>query len=163
MWGLQRRRWSKDEPFWRRRPCHRHFRQAYQKTKRIREGIKQAWSVGQALRAADSPLPVCSAATQDFLLLVTSRELFIGGGEMLRRLYAEGEFDYPDDSSRASLPLTNVFIVSIENRERLSNAVAAGAVSPPALMKEAVKTNLDPTISAILFDAFLGKYVSNWA
>jgi len=28
------------------------------------------------------------------LLLVTSRELFIGDGEMLRRLYRDGEFDY---------------------------------------------------------------------
>lgn len=137
-------------------------RQAHQKTKRIREGIKQAWSVGQALRAADSPLPACSAATQDFLLLVTSRELFIGDGEMLRRLYKEGEFDYPDDRSRANLPLTNVFVVSIENFERLSNAVAAGAVSLPALMKEAVEKNRDPATSAILFDAFLGKYVHNW-
>jgi hypothetical protein len=136
--------------------------QAYQKTKRIREGIKQAWSVGQALRADGGPLPACAAATQDFLLLVTSRELFIGDGEMLRRLYKEQEFEYPDDRARLNLPLTNVFVVSIENFERLCNAVAAGACSLPALMKEAVEKNRNPSTSAILFDAFIGKYVSTW-
>lgn len=136
--------------------------QAYQKTKRIRAGIKQAWNVGKALRATNSFLPACSAAIQDFLLVVTSRELFIGDGEMLRRLYKEGDFDYPDEESRINLPLCNVFVVSIENFERLSNAVAAGAVSLPALMKEAVENNRDPTTSAILFDAFIRKYISSW-
>ena len=136
--------------------------QAHQKTKRIRDGIKQAWNVGKALRAASSPLPACSAAAQDFLLVVTSRELFIGDGEMLVRLYRDGEFDYPDDGSRKNLPLRNVFVVSIENFERLSNAVSAGAISLPALMKEAVEKNRDPATSAILFDAFIGKYVRGW-
>lgn len=136
--------------------------QAHQKTKRIRDGIKQAWNVGKALRAMNSPLPACSNATQDFLLVVTSRELFIGDGEMLVRLYRAGEFDYPDEASRKSLPLCNVFVVSIENFERLSNAVSAGAVSLPALLREAVEKNRDPATSAILFDAFLAEHVSNW-
>lgn len=136
--------------------------QAHQKTKRIRDGIKQAWNVGKTLRDEDSLIPACSSATQDFLLVVTSRELFIGDGEKLLRLYRSGEFDYPDEQSRSNLPLCNVFVVSIENFERLSNAVRSGAVSLPALMKEAVEKNRDSATSAILFDAFIGKYVSSW-
>jgi hypothetical protein len=136
--------------------------QAHQKTKRIRDGIKQGWNVGKALRTASSPLPACAAAAQDFLLVVTSRELFIGDGEMLARLFRAGEFGYPDEGSRKNLPLCNVFVVSIENFERLSNAVNAGAVSLPVLMKEAVGRNRDPATAAILFDAFVGKYVSGW-
>lgn len=137
-------------------------KQAHQKTKRIRDGIKQAWRVGKALRSENSPMPACSAAAQDFLMLVTSRELFIGDGEMLLRLYQPGEFNYPDEDSRTNLPLCNIFVVSIENFERLSNAVHAGAVSLPALMKEAVEKNRNPATSAILFDAFIGTYVSGW-
>jgi hypothetical protein len=65
-------------------------------------------------------------------------------GEMLRRLYKDGKFDYPDEGSRNNLPQCNVFVVSIENFERLSNAVRAGAVALAALMKEAVEKNRDP-------------------
>lgn len=134
--------------------------QAYQKTKRLRGGIKQAWDVGRALRANPSPIPAFAGAAQDFLLLVTSRELFVGGGEMLQRLYKAGEFDYPDEAAKRNLPLNNVFVLSIENFESLSCAVAAGEVVLPALLKEAAAKNQNPTTSAILFDAFLQKYVS---
>jgi hypothetical protein len=75
--------------------------------------------------------------------------------------YKDSEFD-PDECSRKNLPLCNVFVVSIENFERLSSAVTAGAISLPALMKEAVARNRDPATSAMLFDAFIGKYVSSW-
>jgi hypothetical protein len=136
--------------------------QAFQKTKRIRDGIKQAWSVGKAVRSYSSVSPDLSKATQDFLLLVTSRELFVGGGEMLLRLYRRGDFDYPDDTAKQNMPLHNVFVLSIENFERLSCAVASGAVRLPDLVKEAAAKNQDPATSAILFDAFIERYVSNW-
>lgn len=134
--------------------------QAYQKTKRLRDGIKQAWDVGRALRANPAPIPSFAGAAHDFLLLVTSRELFVGGGELLLRLYKAGEFDYPDMASKHNLPLSNVFVLSIESFERLSCAVAAGEVALPALMREAATKNRDPATSAILFDAFVDKYVS---
>lgn len=136
--------------------------QAFQKTKKIRDGIKQAWSVGKDVRAVESPVPACKTAERDYLLVVTSRELFVGSGEMLLRLYREGEFTYPDDACRENLPLTNVFVISIENFERLSTAVSAGNVKLPDLLKEAVERNRDPSTSAILFDAYLEKYVSSW-
>lgn len=137
-------------------------KQAFQKTKRVRDAIKQAWAVGQALRTPGAPFPNCGTAPQDFLLLVTSRELFLGGGEMLRRLYQQGDFDYPDDRARTNMPLHNVFVVSIENFERLSLAVTSGAVSLPALLKEAAVKNQDPSTSAILFDDFLKSHVHRW-
>lgn len=137
-------------------------KQAYQKTKKIRDAIKQAWNVGRDIRASNSPVPPCKDAEQDFLLVVTSRELFIGDGEKLARLYKEGEFAYPDEASKRCLPLANVFVLSIENFERLSIAIATGKVSLPALMREAVERNRDPSTSAILFDDFLGKYVDKW-
>ena len=136
--------------------------QAHQKTKRLRDGIKQAWNVGRALRVDSPPFPALASAAQDFLLLVTSRELFVGGGEMLQRLYEAGRFNYPDDAAGRNMPLHNVFVLSIENFERLSCAVAAGEIVLPALLKEAAAKNQDPATSAILFDGFLDGYVSRW-
>lgn len=136
--------------------------QVYQKTKRLRDGIKQAWSVGQTIRGDNSPLPTYAAAAQDFLLLVTSRELFVGDGEMLQRLYRPGDFDYPDAAAKTNLPLRNVFIMSIESFERLSCAVAAGTVSLPALLKEAATKGQDSATSSILFDGYLQPYVKGW-
>jgi hypothetical protein len=136
--------------------------QAYQKTKRVRDGIKQAWKVGKALRLPNSQFSQCSTAAEDFLLVVTSRELFLGDGEKLLRLYAMGEFDYPDEQSRGNMPLHNVFIMSIESYEHLSVAVATSAVSLPSLLKEAVIKNKAPSTSVMLFDDFLRDYVKNW-
>ena len=136
--------------------------QIYQKTKRLRDGIKQAWNIGRTIREVDSPLPACAAAEHDFLLLVTSRELFVGDGNMLQRLYRAGDFDYPDAFTKANLPLCNIFIMSIESYEKLSCAVASGAVSLPALLKEAATKNQDPSTSSMLFDGYLEPYVKHW-
>lgn len=137
--------------------------QAYQKTKHLRSAIKQAWDVGKALRKDASPaLARFATAAQDFLLLVTSRELFVGGGEMLRRLYRAEAFDYPDDTVKWNMPLHNVFVVSIEAFERLSCAVVAGEVTLSMLLKEAAVRNQDPATSAMLFEGFLTPHVSRW-
>lgn len=136
--------------------------QTFNKTKHVRKAIKQGWEVSGALRAEGSPLPQCRASGPDFLLVVTSRELGLGSGAQLQRLYPAGKFDYPDEGSRERLPLDHVFTMSILEFERLSVAVANGAVQLPQLLREAVELNRNPATSAILFDSFLGKYVKNW-
>lgn len=136
--------------------------QAFQKTKRVRDGIKQAWKVGKAIRAPQTVLPQCSNAKQDFLLVVTSRELGLGSGEQQKRLYPPGSLEYPDDDARQNLPLENVFSMSILEFERLSTAVTRGDIRLPDLLKDAVQKNRDPQTSAILFDHFVGQHVRIW-
>jgi hypothetical protein len=63
----------------------------FYKTKRVREGIAQGWRVGELIRQ-HAAFGSQFLKTQDFLLVVTSRELIIGGGEMLQRLYAPDAF-----------------------------------------------------------------------
>jgi hypothetical protein len=136
--------------------------QTFNKTKHVRKAIKQGWEVSSALRQAGSPLPQCRTRGPDFLLVVTSRELGLGSGEQLQRLYPAGKFAYPDDSSCERLPLAHVFTMSILEFERLSVAVANGVVNLPQLLREAVERNRDPATSAILFDSYLGPYVKDW-
>ena len=133
--------------------------QAHQKTKKLRDGIKQAWAVGGAIRQPNSPFCLASSATEDFLLLVKSRELFIGDGTMLQRLFPNRELEYPDEQAKLRLPLHNVFVISIDTYERLSCAVAAGEVNLSDLMSEAAANNQDPATASMLFDGYLDKYV----
>lgn len=136
--------------------------QTFNKTKHVRKAIKQGWEVAQAVRRADSPLPHCRTEGPDFLLVVTSRELGLGCGDQLQRLYPAGRLEYADEASRQLLPLTHVFTMSILEFERLSVAVASGAVGLPNLLKEAVERNKNPTTSAIFFDSYLGRHVKKW-
>lgn len=136
--------------------------QAFQKTKRVRDAIKQAWKVGKALRSRQTVLPQCAVAPQDFLLVVTSRELGLGSGEQLQRLYPPESLRHPDEDAARNLPLENVFTMSILEFERLATAVARGDIDLPALLADAVQKNRDPNTSAILFDQFMGSHVRNW-
>lgn len=136
--------------------------QTFNKTKHVRKAIKQGWEVAQSVRRVASQLPQCRTEGPDFLLVITSRELGLGSGQQLQRLYPAGRFDYADEASRQLLPLAHVFTMSILEFERLSVAVANGVVSLPNLLREAVERNTDPTTSAILFDTHLGRHVENW-
>lgn len=131
------------------------------KTKKVREGIGQGWKVGRLLRERPE-WKTRFGKEQDYLLVVTSRELLIGGGEMLRRLYAQGKFGYPDDDPDAvrRLPLTNVFVVSIGDYEMAMSCVKAGLVDLSELMKKAAEANQQENTSRLFFSDFLGDYMN---
>lgn len=134
----------------------------YQKTKRVREAIKQGWRVGELVRDPASGFGARFRASQDYLLVVTSRELNIGSGSGLQRLYAPGAFDYPDAAAAQRLPLSNVFILSIEDFEHTMGCIAAGEINLSTVLKEAVVANQRGDTSRMFFGDFLGKYTKRW-
>lgn len=134
----------------------------FNKTKRIREGIGQGWKVADRLREDGCPLGAQFRKPQDFLLVVTSRELILGGGEKLQRLFAPGMFDYPNAAAQARLPLTNVFIVSIEDFENAMGCVAAGEVDLSEVLKEAAVANQRGDTAKMFFADFLAKHTNKW-
>ncbi len=134
---------------------------AYQKTKRVRDAITQGWKVGEHVRKC-AGLGERFQKPYDFLLVVTSRELFVGGGEMLQRLFPPEEFGYPDENAARRLPLSNVFVMGIEEFERLIGSVKAGEVNLSELLHEAAILNHDGPTSRIFFSDFLKKYVKAW-
>lgn len=134
----------------------------YQKTKRLREAIKQGWRVGALVRDPASGFGSCFQANQDFLLVVTSRELIIGSGDALQRLYAPGAFDCPDEGARARLPLSNVFILSIDDFENAMGCVTSGEVNLSNVLKEAVVANQRGDTARMFFSDFIGKYTKRW-
>lgn len=133
----------------------------FNKTKRVRDGIGQGWRVGKLIRE-HALFGSQFQKTQDFLLVVTSRQLNIGGGEMLQRLYAPDVFNYPDEEAAKRLPLTNVFVLSVEEFENVMGCVRAGEVDLSALLKEASIANQRGDTARMFFEDFLGKYTKQW-
>lgn len=130
----------------------------YQKTKRVREAIKQGWRVGKAVRNSESPLKNRFHTKEDYLLVVTSRELIIGNGESLLRLYPSNSFDYPDDDAKKRLPLSNVFIVSIEDFDVLMANVKAGTINLTKFLRDAVSDNQQSDTARLFFSDFIAKH-----
>jgi len=117
-------------------------KRVFEKTKKIRDALAQGWKVGRLLRE-HSTLKDRFSKERDFLLVVTSRDLLIGGGEGLKRLYAPDAFRYPDDDPDAAqrLPLTNVFIVGIQDYELVMSGVKVGLIDLSAMLKKAAEAN----------------------
>ncbi|EHP44209.1 hypothetical protein OR16_04507 [Cupriavidus basilensis OR16] len=134
---------------------------AYTKTKRVREGIGQGWRVGRLLRET-AQFGNRFHKAQDFLLVVTSRELILGSGEMLQRLYEPDKFDYPDAEAAARMPLTNVFVLSIEDYECLVGCMRAGEVDISVLLKKSSEANKDGATARLFFSDFLKEYTNKW-
>ena len=135
----------------------------YQKTKRVRDAIKQGWKVGQLIRDPASRFGNQFQNSQDFLLVVTSRELNLSTGERLQSLCPRDEFVYPDATAERRLPLENVFILSIEDFERTMGCVAAGEINLSAVLKDAVVANQRKDTARMFFSEFIGKYTKRWA
>lgn len=135
----------------------------YQKTKRVREAIKQGWKVGKLIREPASNFGTRFQKSQDFLFIVTSRELNLGTGERMRLLYPPSKFDYPDADAQQRLPLSNVFILSIEDFERTIGCVAAGEINLSAVLKDAVVANQRGDTARMFFSDFIGNYTKNWS
>jgi hypothetical protein len=132
------------------------------KTKRVRDGIKQGWKVGKVLRSTPAAFGSRFDVEQDYMMVVTNRELLLGGGEFLRRLYSQGVFEYPDDEAQRRMPLTNVFILSIEDFERLMTCVAVGEVNLTNVLRDAALANQDPTTARMFFTDFLREHAKNF-
>lgn len=134
----------------------------YQKTKRVRDAIGQAWQVGKQLREHPE-MSKRFSQPQDFLFVVTSRELFLGSGDKLQRLLPMGVFIYPadDPSAESRLPFGNVFIISIEDFEAVMCCVRSGLVDLSKLVAEAAEANLKADSAQLFFSDFIKEHLSS--
>lgn len=134
----------------------------FQKTKRLRSAIIQGWRVSRLIRQRSDLLGSKYSAKEDFLLVVTSRDLIVGGGEALTRLYSPDAFKYPDAEAERYLPMSNIFIISIEDFENLIGCVVAGEINLSTLLKECALANKHGDSARMFFSQFLSKYTDRW-
>lgn len=145
--------------------------EVFMKMRRVREGMAQGWRVGENLRNGTIQISGPSSAQEDFLLIVTSRQLNVCSGEHFPRMFGddviarinpESHFGGPTQSQLQRLPLKNIFILSIEEFEHLSGAVSEGSIDLVPFLRRAAADNANPETSSMNFDQILGSQVKRW-
>lgn len=145
--------------------------QVFMKLRRIREAIHQGWEVGRMLRDGYVALEQCATAPEDFLLIVTSRQLNMGSGEHLKRMFGDDVLNRLNPEARAGspspaqierLPARNIFVLDVEEFEHLTGAVQAGDIDLVELLSSAAAACHDPTKSTLHFDQILGPHCKRW-
>lgn len=132
-----------------------------QKTERVRQAIEQGRGVSQALRT----VPELAARYErpcDFLMVVTSRDLLIGGGLAWHRLLPEVTRPNVVPQTEATLPLHHIFVLSIEEFERVMGAVRAGDIDLAMFLKESAERNREPATSTMFLSDFLRQKRKAW-
>jgi hypothetical protein len=131
-------------------------RSVYHKTKRVAAAVDQAWTVVDDLLSSTHPL-FSSECKTHFLLVVTSRELHLGRGTHLEEIYPAGSLK-PSHSAARALPVNHIYVVSIEDFERLMGCVTAGEVTLSRLLRECVAMDSDPQTATFYLGDHLGRY-----
>lgn len=127
--------------------------------KRVWSAMNKAWEVSSRIRKGDLTDWPCSAAGQDFVLIVTSQPIACPSGEHFKDMFRRDIFDparvasmgrgVPTVQQLERLPLCNVVIASIEEYERLMCGVRDGGVDLIEFVKDAASANSDKKTSVM--------------
>lgn len=128
----------------------------YEKFAPLRKGMKQGFEVSKKLRLDPTTFGAVASADEDFLFIVTSRELLVSGGPMLKRLIEpEVDLDYFEQNS--TLPLKNTFIMDIQGFETFCMAVKEKRVDPCGLLHAAAQKNEHVVQGSMFFEQWLSE------
>lgn len=125
------------------------------KTRAITTAVGQAWATSVSLREQRrAPADVLSTET-DYLLIITNKELGTSRGTSFASMYPDGTLDYPSAEAERLLPLGRVYVLTIEDFERLTSAAAKGQIEVPAFLTSCVDDDDTPEKMVMLFEQHL--------
>ncbi|MBU6513670.1 MAG: hypothetical protein KGR99_15320, partial [Betaproteobacteria bacterium] len=104
---------------------------------KLRDGVAKGADVSRRLSSTGCD-SFWGTRKRDFLLLVTNRQLYIPTGHQLELISSEGSSQIDDKvrlSTTQELSLENIFILSLDEYERLMVAVADGTVTLDRVME----------------------------
>lgn len=128
----------------------------YEKFAPLRRGMRQGYEVSKKLRSHATGLDSMREAKEDFLVIVTSRDLLVSGGTMLKKLIEpEVDLDYFEEAS--PLPLRNTFIMDIQGFETFCMAVKEKRVDPGTLLRTAAEQNKHVGSGSMFFEQWLSE------
>ena len=125
------------------------------KTRSIRTAVRQAWATSVSLRKQRRASREVLDADADYLLIVTNKDLGASRGPALRSMYPEGTLDYPNAEAERLLPLDRIYVVAIDDFERLTNAAASGQIELPAFLASCVAHDEERHSPLSLFEQHL--------
>ena len=127
------------------------------KTKAIKTAVGQAWATSVSLREQRrAPLEVLDAHG-DYLLIVTNKELGTSKGTALASMYPEGTLEYPSAEAERLLPRNHIYVLAIDDFERLTNAAAGGQIELPEFLASCVRDDEEPETALLLFEQHLNR------
>jgi hypothetical protein len=125
------------------------------KTKALQKAIAQGWSASVGLRRAQKAPASALRASKDYLLVVTNKELNASQGTILREMYPAGTLDYPSPAEEQHLPLQHVYVVSVDDFERLMAAARTPGFDIPEFLERCVEADSNLSTSKFLFEVHL--------
>ncbi len=132
------------------------------KTRALRKAVSQAWTASAALREQGWAPSNAMAASLDYLLIVTNKELSASGGTVLEKIYPKGTLEPPSSNALGWLPLSHIYVVSIEDFERLAAAVRRAEIDLPSFLSDCVQRDSDPATSCFYFEQHLDRHKIPW-
>lgn len=127
------------------------------KTRAITTGVGQAWATCASLRERGVASHDVLDAELDYLLIVTNKELGASRGTALAEIYPAGSLVYPSDLAEQYLPLSRIYVLSIDDFERMVSAAAAETISIPGFLAACVADDEIPEQQLMLFEQHLNR------
>lgn len=128
------------------------------KTRALQKAIGQGWSASTGVRrSAEAPAQIREAPT-DYLLVVTNRELNSSRGSRLRETYPAGTLEYPNADAQRLLPLDHVYVLSVDDFERVVAAITQDHLHLPTLLSRCVQCDAAPETARFFFHQHLDAF-----
>ena len=127
------------------------------KTREIRKAVRQAWDTSVSLRHERRAPPNVVGAETDYLLIVTNKELAVSRGSVLASMYPQGTLDYPNSEAEVLLPRNRIYLLAIDDFERLANGASDGQIDVPDFLASCVDDDRTPERALHLFEQHLDR------
>lgn len=128
------------------------------KTKALRNAIMQGWAASTAIRSTGAAPAQARQAPFDYLLVVTNRELAASRGTLLAEMYPEGKLTYPNADVEHTLPLSRIYVLSVDDFERVVAAINSDHLSLPDLLAACVARDARPETAKFYFEQHLAAH-----
>lgn len=135
--------------------CVGHTERFSHMTRALRVAIDQAWSASTLLRQEGRAPDTVRNATKDFLLIVTNRDVNTSNGRSLAAMYPPDTLVPSIPDATRYLPIEHIYILSIEDFERLVHGLAAVETSLPQFLEDCVAADGDPVTAVFCFEQHL--------
>lgn len=133
------------------------------------KGIEQGFHTATRLAAQGSLNKTFKAASENYLLIVTLKELYLGSGQDFYDMAAKNKIDaLVEHGSSPPIPLENIYFLTVDDLDHFANCVNKGEVRFIDFIRKAVREDRSNTtkkfhfrqhLSAIGKDAGRPKYL----
>jgi len=132
-----------------------HMEMFVRKSRALESAIKQAWSMYESLHCERRAPPRILDAQKNYLLIVTNRELSASRGSALAAMYPPGTLSPSNTEVGQRLPLEHIYVLSIQDFERLVAGTCNGDIELPSFLATCVQNDDNAGTSVHFFEQHL--------